>query len=265
VDREWLHVDLQHALRGDELHTVYQPIVTTGDGVITGFEALLRWRHPTRGPVPPATFIPLAEQSSLIGDIGAWVLDRACADQRRWQIQRPTLDLGIAVNVSTRQLMAAGFPDTVADVLQVQHIRPELLTLEITESVFVRDSKRALMVLNDLKDLGVMIALDDFGTGYSLLSYLNQFPVDIVKIDRTFVANLGNDSVRNIIVTAVVQLAHALQMSVVAEGIETIDQHRTVTALGCDSSQGYYFGRPMPAGNVDALLHGGADTRLQLP
>jgi diguanylate cyclase (GGDEF)-like protein len=265
VDWEGLHRDLQHALCSGELHTVYQPIVTTDDGAITGFEALLRWRHPTRGPVPPTTFIPLAEQSSLIRDIGAWVLQQACADQRRWHHQHPTQDLGIAVNVSTRQLMAAGFPDTVAAVLRSQHLDPGLLTLEVTESVFVRDSKRALMVLNDLKDLGVMIALDDFGTGYSSLSYLNQFPVDIVKIDRTFVANLGNDSVSDIIVTAVVQLAHALQMSVIAEGIETIDQHRTVTALGCDSSQGFYFAQPMPAGNVETLLHAGADAGLHLP
>ena len=159
--------------------------------------------------------------------------------------------------------MAAGFPDTVAAVLNSQHLDPKLLTLEVTESVFVRDSKRALTVLNDLKDLGVLIALDDFGTGYCSLSYLNQFPVDIVKIDRTFIANLGLDPVTDIIVTAVVQLAHALQMSVIAEGIETLDQHRTVTALGCDAGQGFFFARPMPAGNVDTLLH--ADTRLHLP
>ena len=154
--------------------------------------------------------------------------------------------------------MAASFPDTVAAVLQAENIDPKLLTLEVTESVFVRDSKRALIVLNDLKDLGVMIALDDFGTGYSSLSYLNQFPVDIVKIDRTFVANLGRDSVSEIIVTAVVQLAHALHMSVIAEGIETTEQHHTVTGLGCDSSQGFYFAQPMPAANVETLLQTGA-------
>jgi diguanylate cyclase (GGDEF)-like protein len=266
VDREGLHRDLQHAIPGGELHTVYQPIVTTGDGALTGFEALLRWRHPTRGEVPPTTFIPLAEQSALIRDIGAWVLHRACADQRRWHHQHPTTqEFGVAVNVSTRQLMAAGFPDTVAAVLTSQQLDPRLLTLEVTESVFVRDSKRALMVLNDLKDLGVTIALDDFGTGYCSLSYLNQFPVDIVKIDRTFIANLGLDPVNDIIVTAVVQLAHALQMTVIAEGIETLDQHRTVTALGCDAGQGFYFARPMPAGNVDTLLHTGARTGLRLP
>ena len=257
--REGLQRDLHHAVSGGELRAVYQPIVTTDGGEITGLEALLRWDHPTRGLVPPMTFIPLAEQSSLIREIGRWVLGRACADHRRWQLRRPTKDLGIAVNISTQQLMAASFPDTVAAVLQAENTDPNLLTLEVTESVFVRDSKRALIVLNDLKDLGVMIALDDFGTGYSSLSYLNQFPVDIVKIDRTFVANLGHDSTSEIIVTAVVQLAHALHMSVIAEGIETIEQHRKVTALGCDSSQGFFFAQPMAATKVDALLSAGAD------
>ncbi len=204
--------------------------------------------------MPPLTFIPLAEQTSLIRDIGQWVLGQACADQRHWHHQHPTRDLGISVNVSTQQLMAASFPATVVAVLEAENTDPRLLTLEVTESVFVRDSKRALIVLNDLKDLGVMIALDDFGTGYSSLSYLNQFPVDIVKIDRTFVANLGHDSVSEIIVTAVVQLAHALRMSVIAEGIETTEQHHTVTGLGCASGQGFYFAQPMAAGNVETLL-----------
>jgi len=257
--REGLQRDLHQAVSGGELHAVYQPIVTTVDGAISGFEALLRWNHPTRGPVPPMTFIPLAEQTSLIRDICQWVLRRACADHRRWRRHRPGPDLGIAVNVSTQQLMAASFPDTVSAVLQAENTDPTLLTLEVTESVFVRDSKRALIVLNDLKDLGVMIALDDFGTGYSSLSYLNQFPVDIVKIDRTFVANLGHDSVSEIIVTAVVQLAHALHMSVIAEGIETIEQHHAVAALGCNSSQGFYFAQPMAAADVDSLLQDCAD------
>jgi len=152
-------------------------------------------------------------------------------------------------------------------VLRSQHIDPNLLTLEVTESVFVRDSTRALLVLNDLKDLGVRIALDDFGTGYSSLSYLNQFPVDIVKIDRTFVANLGVDPVSDIIVTAVVQLAHALHMSVIAEGIETSEQHHAVTALGCDSSQGFYFARPIASDTIETLLHNaphGSNLRLPL-
>jgi diguanylate cyclase (GGDEF)-like protein len=263
--REGLQRDLHRAVSGGELHSVYQPIVTTAGGEITGFEALLRWDHPTRGLVPPMTFIPLAEQSSLIREIGEWVLRRACADHRRWQLRRPAPDIGIAVNISTQQLMAASFPDTVAAALEAENTAPKLLTLEVTESVFVRDSKRALIVLNDLKDLGVMIALDDFGTGYSSLSYLNQFPVDIVKIDRTFVANLGRDSVSAIIVTAVVQLAHALQLTVIAEGIETIEQHRAVTALGCDSSQGFYFAEPMTAPRVDALMHTAVDGAPRLP
>jgi EAL domain-containing protein (putative c-di-GMP-specific phosphodiesterase class I) len=233
---------------------MYQPIVNTVDGRITGFEALLRWDHPMRGPVPPTTFIRLAEQSNLINQIGQWVLGQACADRSLWQQLCPWQDIGIAVNVSAQQLMVESFPETVAYALGTNNTAPHLLTLEITESVFVRDSKRALNVLGQLKELGVTIALDDFGTGYSSLSYLNHFPVDIVKIDRTFVANVGHDPVSEIIVNSVVQLAHALNMKVVAEGIETEEQRSSVTALGCDSSQGYYFARPMPAAAVTALL-----------
>jgi diguanylate cyclase (GGDEF)-like protein len=264
--REGLQRDLHHAVSGGQLRTVYQPIVTTADGKVTGFEALLRWDHPSHGVVPPMTFIPLAEQSSLISEIGQWVLQRACADQRRWQHQHPGCAVGIAVNISTQQLMAASFADTVATILHSQHVDPTLLTLEVTESVFVQHSTRALLVLHDLKDLGVTIALDDFGTGYSSLSYLNQFPVDIVKIDRTFIANLGVDPVSDIIVTAVVQLAHALHMSVIAEGIETIEQHRAVTALGCDFSQGFYFARPIASDTIETLLHGASHvSNLRLP
>ncbi len=161
--------------------------------------------------------------------------------------------------------MSATFVDTVDAVLKAENTSPQRLTLDITESVFVHDAEHALIVLNDLKDLGVQIALDDFGTGYSSLGYLNQFPVDTVKIDRSFIANLGHDKVSNIIATAVVQLAHALDMTVVAEGIETLDQHREVTALGCDASQGFYFARPMTASSADTLIRprsGGDNTLL---
>jgi diguanylate cyclase (GGDEF)-like protein len=254
-NREDLERDLRSALPAHQLHTVYQPIVNTVDGEILGFEALLRWMHPTRGPVPPTTFIPLAEHSALITDIGRWVLQKACADRRRWQQLRPDTDLDIAVNVSARQLMSATFVDTVDAVLKAEDTTPGRLTLEITESVFVHNAEQTLIVLNDLKDLGVQIALDDFGTGYSSLSYLNQFPVNTVKIDRSFVANLGHDKVSHIIATAVVDLAHALDMTVVAEGVETLEQHHRVRALGCDASQGFYFARPMTAGSADTLIH----------
>lgn len=255
-----LERDLGTALAHDEIHAVYQPIVTTGDRVIVGFEALMRWTHPVVGAVPPTTFIPLAESADLITGIGSWMLRRACADRRHWQVLQPS-DLDIAVNVSTQQLMSATFVDTVVAALEAEDTEPQRLILEITESVFVHDSTHALTVLNDLKDLGVKIALDDFGTGYSSLGYLNQFPVDTVKIDRTFVANLATDRVSHIIADAVVGLAHALDINVVAEGIETEEQHRQVVALGCDAGQGFYYARPMPVDGIDELVRQDHHTR----
>jgi diguanylate cyclase (GGDEF)-like protein len=246
--------DLRGAVRNNELAAVYQPIVGIADGAIRGFEALLRWEHPTLGTVPPLTFIPLAEQSALITDIGAWILRQACADRGGWQRRQPDVDVSVSVNISTPQLMSPSFIDTVAATLQAENTPPARLTLEITESVFVQDSDHALAVLHDLKDLGVQIALDDFGTGYSSLKYLSRFPVDTVKIDRSFIANLGHDRVNDIIAAAVVQLAHALDMTVVAEGIETVEQHHEVAALGCDAGQGYFYARPMPAGPADRLV-----------
>jgi diguanylate cyclase (GGDEF)-like protein len=252
--RTSLQLDLRGACRGGELRMEYQPIVRAVDGRIVGVEALLRWAHPSRGLVSPSTLIPLAEQAGLITEIGQWVLEQACRDLRGWRDHHHTDDLAVSVNVSAHQLMCAGFTATVEDVLITTATAPELVTLELTESVFVRDSQRALLVLNDLKRLGVMLALDDFGTGYSSLSYLNRFPVDIVKIDQGFIANLGRDRSSYAIVSAVVALAHALNLTVAAEGVETVGQHDDVAALGSDACQGYYFARPMPAEAFDALM-----------
>jgi diguanylate cyclase (GGDEF)-like protein len=248
---------LEHALPGaadrGELHLAYQPIVAAADGRLTGVEALLRWTHPGRGSIPPAVLVPLAEHSGEIIDIGKWVLEQAWSDRHRWQRGNAD-DLSVSVNVSAHQLMSAGFADTVAAVLDSASTRPGLLTLEVTESVFVRDGERALFVLNDLKDIGVKLALDDFGTGYSSLGYLRRFPVDTVKVDREFVAHLAEDPASHTIVTAVIALAHGLGMTVVSEGVETAAQHRELTALGCDSCQGFYFARPMPASTLDTLI-----------
>ncbi len=238
------------------------PSLAPRTGRLTGFEALLRWHHPTRGMIPPTTLIPLAEQSPLITDIGGWVLGRAWAARNHWQRhRRGSDDLTMAVNVSAHQLMSPGFTATVASVLNTADIDPALLTLEITESVFIQDSDRALLVLGDLKALGVILALDDFGTGYSSLNYLRRFPVDIIKIDRAFIADLGRDRPSAAVVAAVVTLAHALGMVVIAEGVETTAQHHQVTELGCDSCQGNYFATPTPAGAVHDLLeqHSGQD------
>lgn len=247
-----LEQDLATVLQRNELFPVYQPVVSSADGRLLGFEALLRWQHPIEGLIPPTTLIPLAEQTGAIAPIGRWVLEQALADRSRWRSTDAQDDPVMAVNVSAQQLMAPGFVDVVAAALGSTPARQ--LTLEITESVFIRDAEQALQSLHQLREIGVLIALDDFGTGYSSLSYLSRFPMDILKIDRSFVAGLASNAVDTSIVRAVVQLAHDLKMTVIAEGIETSQQHQLVTELGCDWCQGYYFAKPMPAGQVDTLL-----------
>jgi diguanylate cyclase (GGDEF)-like protein len=254
AERTTLEHDLGGASTREEFRTDYQPIVGTSDGRITSAEALLRWDHPSHGPVAPTTFIPLAEQSGLITEMGRWVLEQACRDRLRWHQPDQRNDLKISVNVSTHQLMAPDFTETVEAVLSDTGTDPELVTLEMTESVFVQDTERALLVLNDLKDLGVTVALDDFGTGYSSLTYLKQFPIDVVKIDQGFVADLERDRASYFIVFAIVELAHLLGMTVVAEGVETVEQHHQLATLGCDYCQGYYFAHPMSADDLQSLM-----------
>jgi predicted signal transduction protein with EAL and GGDEF domain len=252
-NRTALSRDLRGALSRREFRIEYQPIVATADGRITGVEALLRWAHPVRGIIAPDTVVPLAEQSGLIVEIGHWVLAQACADLQRWQ-QRDHPELEMCVNISSSQLMVPDFAAMVADVLGETRTHPRRVTLEITESVFIQDSDRTLAVLHDLRRLGLKLALDDFGTGFSSLSYLKQFPVNIVKIDRAFVADLGREPTSRLIVGAIVRLAHSLEMSVVAEGIESEDQYHEVVALECDSYQGYFFARPSSAGALESLM-----------
>ena len=251
-------VEMERQLRGahrrGELRTEYQPIVATRDGHIVGVEALLRWDRPSGDVVLPDVLVPLAEQSGLITEIGRWVLERACPDRNRWHDRGSTDDLTVAVNVSALQLMSADFPATVATVLSQTGTDPRLLTLEVTESVFVQDSERAQVVLGELKKIGVNLALDDFGTGYSSLNYLKQFPIDLVKIDQGFVADMDQQPASHAIVSAVIELAHLLGMTVVAEGVETVGQRNQLAALGCDYCQGFYFAHPMPAGTLESLL-----------
>jgi diguanylate cyclase (GGDEF)-like protein len=245
----------------NELHVMYQPIVNTVDGHVTGVEALLRWSHPSRGSVPPTVFVPFAEQSGQIVELGRWVLERACSDRENWQSQRAD-QLTMSVNVSSHQLMSAGFVDSVATVLDATRTDGAMLTLEVTERVLVHDEERAIIVLDRLKDISVKLALDDFGTGYSSLGYLETLPIDTIKIDQTFIAKLTADPDRHTIVSSMIGLAHGLGMTVVAEGVETTEQHRTLTRLGADACQGFYFARAMPARAIDTLI---ADGPIRLP
>jgi diguanylate cyclase (GGDEF)-like protein len=254
-ERTSLEQGLHGAVARGELRMEYQPVVGTADGRVSDVEALLRWAHPSRGLVMPAALVPLAERSGLITEIGAWVLEQACLDRHRWQDGgRRVGGLTLSVNVSAHQLMAPGYADAVAAVLASTGTDPRLVTLEVTESVFVQDGDRAIVVLAALKDLGVRLALDDFGTGYSSLNYLRRFPIDTVKIDRGFVADLEFDGQSQAIVLAVVELAHMLGMTVVAEGVETAEQHRQLASFGCDFCQGYYFAPPLSADAFDALV-----------
>jgi diguanylate cyclase (GGDEF)-like protein len=263
--RAGLQRDLRHAVAGGQLRAEYQPIVRTADGRLVGVEALLRWDHPTRGPIAPLMMIPLAEQAGLIAGIGRFVLERACVDRHRWAGQGGRADFGMSVNVSAHQLMAPDFVATVAAVLAGTDTPPAVLTLEITETAFIQDSERALVVLQELKTLGVLLALDDFGTGYSSLLHLNRFPVDIVKIDQAFTAKVADDRATQALVGKVIELAHLLDIAVVVEGVETAEQLHEIAALGGESCQGFYFARPMPAHNLDLLTEKaapGLDLRL---
>jgi diguanylate cyclase (GGDEF)-like protein len=259
--RAGLNRDLRGVVARGELRTEYQPIVAVPGGQIVSVEALLRWEHPIHGVVAPQVAVPLAEQAGLISEIGRWVLEQACLDRRGWDRPGPAGDITICVNVSAHQLMAGDFARSVEAVLADTHTDPTLLTIEVTEGVFVQDSGRVLDALNRLKRLGVRLALDDFGTGFSSLSYLKRFPVDILKLDRVFIADLGRDPASRLIVSAVVGLAHGLGMVVVAEGVETAEQYEEVASLECDSYQGFYFAGPMSAAHLDAMLAGeGSDT-----
>ncbi|MEP7114890.1 MAG: EAL domain-containing protein, partial [Ilumatobacteraceae bacterium] len=254
--RNSLYADLGQAISRGELRLDYQPIVTTSLGRVDGVEALLRWDHPVHGLLGPGTVIPLAEESGLITSIGHWVLERTCSESRRWRTPRHKDDLRMSVNVSPTQLLASGFVESVGQVLADSGTNPSLVILEITESALFEDIDRAIQTLEELRQIGVALALDDFGTGFSSLNYLRRLPIDLIKIDRTFIADIDTEPDTRVIVGAIVDLAHGLGMTVVAEGVETSEQHQHVAALGCELCQGFLFARPMPSVQIDALLNG---------
>jgi diguanylate cyclase (GGDEF)-like protein len=264
-ERNRLERDLRFAVQHRELDVAYQPIVRTTDGLLTGVETLLRWTHPSRGLVPAPEAIAAAEQSGLIATIGAWVLERGCRDWVDWRASHPDRPLELSVNIAAGQLMGPGLARTVARILDSTGVDPAAVVLEVTESVFVEDGDRALRVLSELKLLGVRLALDDFGTGYCSLNYLRRFPVDIVKIDRTFIADLGKDPAASAIVAAVTHLSHVLGLRVTAEGVETLDQRDQLLDLGCESAQGFLYAEPCTAAELSVLLDRDPGLALNLP
>ncbi|MDP9283943.1 MAG: GGDEF and EAL domain-containing protein [Actinomycetota bacterium] len=243
VQRSRRVVELREALERNEFRVDYQPIVDLDAQEITTYEALLRWHHPREGLIAPLDFIPLAEESGLIVPIGTWVLEQACDFGARLMAEGRE-GISVGVNVSARQLQENDFVKRVADGLHASGFRPDLLTLELTESVLLAAGDQVERQLEQLKSMGVMLALDDFGTGYASLSYLQRFPVDIVKIDRSFTAAIGSPGTDLVLLKGIIDLGTALGLKLVAEGVQTVEQQELVQSLGCHYAQGFYFGYP---------------------
>jgi diguanylate cyclase (GGDEF)-like protein len=252
MQRMELDSSLRNALAAGELHVVYQPKVNIASGRIHSVEALLRWTHPTRGPISPAEFIPLAEENGQILAIGLWVLRTACADAARWQSGGHAVS--VAVNLSPVQFKDADLVRSVFDILARTPLAAGLLELEITEGAVLDNTEATIATLEAFRDGGVRIALDDFGTGYSSLSYLTRMPIGNLKIDRSFVTGLDQGGESTAIVRAIVAMATSLGVEVTAEGVETLAQAQALKAMDCDTLQGYYFSRPVPAPAIPALL-----------
>jgi diguanylate cyclase (GGDEF)-like protein/PAS domain S-box-containing protein len=240
-----LEKDMRRALERGEFVVYYQPIVDLDSGAVTSAEALLRWVHPERGLVSPGEFIPLAEETGLIGPLGEWVLYQACAGAKAWQ-DAGLSSVGVSVNLSSRQLKRGLTRDTIAKVLRETALEPRFLTFEITETLIMEDTKDAVAWLDSIKEMGIHLSVDDFGTGYSSLSYLKRFPVDVVKIDRAFVRDVTVDPDDAALIEAILAMTHSLNLKVVAEGVEKQDQLDLLRARGCDMVQGFYFSKPVP-------------------
>jgi diguanylate cyclase (GGDEF)-like protein len=252
-----LEADLRHAIKNDELFLDYQPKVNT-DGRMVGVEALLRWRHPQQGTIPPGTFIPIAEESGLIIPIGRWVLETACRQSLLWQSQgHPAISM--AVNLSPKQFMDDGLLGFLDGVLAETGLPPRLLQLEVTESMVMQSVEHAMSTMRAISDRGVQLAIDDFGTGYSSMSLMKNFPIDTIKIDRCFVKDLGGSAQDRAISAAIITLGRALDLTVVAEGVETAEQDAILKGYSCDEFQGFLFSRPVSAEQIGCLLANGGN------
>ena len=246
--REMEH-DLRLAVKHGQFELYFQPLYSLKEDRLNGFEALIRWFHPEKGMISPVEFIPLAEETGLIVQVGEWVLHEACRAAQEWPD-----DLSVAVNISPKQFLAPGLASTILQALGNSGLPAKRLELEITESIFIADVERTLGTLHSLRDLGVRIALDDFGTGYSSLSYLRSFPFDKVKIDQSFVRDLnekGNNA--HAVIRAITTLADALGMETLAEGVESSEQFDILRAEGCRYVQGYLLSKPLPSSEISAL------------
>jgi EAL domain-containing protein (putative c-di-GMP-specific phosphodiesterase class I) len=247
---------LRRALELDEFQLHYQPQVDLGLGRIIGIEALLRWTSPDLGAIPPGRFIPIAEESGLIVQIGAWVLRTACQQNQAWQA-RGLPEVPVAVNLSALQFARGDLLDTVERALEDSGLPARFLELELTESILIHDADNIMASLRRLKNLGIKLSIDDFGTGYSSLSYLKRLAVDKLKIDQSFVRDIASDPDDAAIVRAIIQMGHSLKLRTIAEGVESPDQLAFLRAEGCEEGQGYLFSRPVPAVEMEDLLRSG--------
>jgi len=247
--RRELITDLQRAMENGELEAYFQPQINLADDTISGFEALMRWRHPVRGMISPAEFIPIAEDTGLIVQMGEWILRESCKAAMDWP-----LPVRVAVNISARQLKSKGFASTLINTLATTGLPSNRLELEVTESVLLGEDDETLSALMRTKALGVKISMDDFGTGYSSLSCLRSFPFDKIKIDQSFVRSMADNEESESIVRAIVELADSLKMTTTAEGVETEDLIELLRSCGCTEAQGYFYGRPAPASEAKRLL-----------
>jgi EAL domain-containing protein (putative c-di-GMP-specific phosphodiesterase class I) len=264
LDRLELEADLRRAIERGELVLLYQPIVSLDHARIAGVEALIRWNHPRRGVLYPSQFIPLAEETGLIAALGEWVICEGCRQATEWDARlRTAAPLVLTVNVSGQQLQHPAIVDAVRRALAQSGLRPERLVLEITESVLMQRTETMLERLTQLKKVGVRLAIDDFGTGYSSLSYLQRFPIDILKIAKSFVDDIGKDRGQPALARAIIALAENLGLETIAEGIELREQWQALRALGCDFGQGYFFARPATAVGMEVKIIEGLD--LQTP
>jgi diguanylate cyclase (GGDEF)-like protein/PAS domain S-box-containing protein len=252
-----LETDLRHALERGEFRNFYQPIVNLASGEIAGFEALLRWQHPTRGLLGPIEFIGVVEETGLIREVGWWNLSEACRQIGEWRTASKTnRDLIISVNLSAKQFLQPNLVADIANLLREINLPPEALKLEITESTVMKDPAGAVAMLQEIKSLGVRLAIDDFGTGYSSLSYLHRFPLDTLKIDRSFISSMDDDGDGMEIARTILPMAKNLRLDVVAEGVETLEQFELLKKFNCAFGQGYYFSRPLSAEGITALMNG---------
>jgi diguanylate cyclase (GGDEF)-like protein len=256
--RAQLGAELRRALERDEFDLAYQPKYDLASGRPCGAEALLRWNHPERGVVSPAEFVPVLEESGLIGAVGEWVLARACRDLKGWAAAGAQ-PLPVAVNLSARQFRASGLDARIAAVLSAAGVSPQLIELEITESQLMHDPDQAIRTMEALRAQGMRIAIDDFGTGYSSLAYLTRFPVAALKVDRSFVAGIERHGGDAAIVRAVIEMARTLGFTVIAEGVERPAQVEFLRQFGCHQAQGFFFARPMPAAALQRLLESGSE------